>query len=200
MPTKPKPKAKGPGKERELVITRIFDAPREAVWKAWTVPEQVTRWWGPKGYTAPACTIDLRVGGRFLLCMRAPEGKDYWITGVYHKVVPLKKLVYTDCFADEHGIVVPATHYGMSPEIPMEMLVTVALEDLGGKTKMTLRHAGLPAGPDRTGARQGWSESFDKLEASMARASSETEFVTYRGKRQLVDPADLRMDSRGFRN
>lgn len=163
-------KSGDPTTTSELVITRIFDAPRELVWQAWTVPEHFMRWWGPKGYTTPACQIDLRVGGTYLNCMRSPEGQDYWSTGVYREIVPMERIVCTDSFADEHGNVVPATHYDMGADIPLEMLVTVTLEDVGGKTKMTLTHAGLPAGEDQDGANQGWNESFDKLAAELAKA------------------------------
>jgi len=163
MPTKTKGRAKGHAKENALAIRRTFDAPRELVWKAWTQPERFKRWWGPKGYTIPSCDIDLRVGGKYLYCMRSPEGKDFWATGVYRQIVPNEKLVSTDTFADEDGNVVPATHYGMTTDMPFEMLVTVTFEDLKGGTKLTLRHAGIPAGPNREGANQGWSESFDKL-------------------------------------
>jgi uncharacterized protein YndB with AHSA1/START domain len=119
--------------------------------------------WGPKGFTSPTCKVDLRVGGSYLYCMRSPDGKDFWGTGVYHEIVPPERIVYTDSFADENGRVVPATHYGMNADIPREMLVTVTFEEQDGKTKLTLRHAGIPAGPDREGAKQGWGESFDKL-------------------------------------
>lgn len=149
--------------ETELVFTRTFDAPRDHVWKAWTGPEQVRRWWGPKTYTTPFCEADVRVGGRFLPCMRSGGRTDIWSTGVYREVVPMVKIVVTDSFADEKGNVVPATYYGMSPDIPLEMLITVTFEDQGGRTKLTLRHEGLPAGADHEGARRGWSESFDKL-------------------------------------
>ncbi len=153
--------------EGALVIERIFDAPRELVWKAWTDPEQVMRWWGPKGYTSPACRIDFRVGGTYLFCMRSPEGQDIWSTGVYREIVPMERFVCTSSFGDEHGNVVPASHYGMSADFPLEMLGTVTFEELDGKTKMTLRHAGLP-GEIRDGAQQGWNESFDKLAESLA--------------------------------
>ena len=158
-----------PGNQ-EIIIMRIFDAPRELVWKAWTEPERMMRWWGPKGFTSPYCEIDLRVGGALLYCMRSPEGKDYWGTGVYREIVPPERLVYTDSFADEHGNVVPATHYGMSEDIALEMLVTVTFEEHEGKTKLTLRHVGIPAGADREGAQQGWSESLDKLAEYLAKA------------------------------
>ncbi|MEX0741712.1 MAG: SRPBCC domain-containing protein, partial [Phycisphaeraceae bacterium] len=149
---------------------RVFDAPRELVWQAWTDPEMFTKWWGPKGYTTPHCEIDLRVGGKVLNCMRSPEGQDYWSTGVYREIVPPERIVCTDSFADEKGNVVPATHYGMGPDVPLEMLVTVTFEDLGGKTRMTLRHEGLPAGEMSDGAGVGWNESFDKLAEVLAKA------------------------------
>jgi uncharacterized protein YndB with AHSA1/START domain len=71
---------------QELVIERIFDAPRELVWRAWTDPERMKRWWGPKDFTAPHITIDLRVGGKYVSCMRGPDGNDFWSTGVYRKL------------------------------------------------------------------------------------------------------------------
>ena len=152
---------------KELVITRIFDAPRELVWKAWTEPERFMRWWGPKDFTSPACKIDLRLGGKYLSCMRGPDGQDYWNTGVYREIVEPERIAYTDSFADEHGNVVPASHYGLSAGFPLELQVTVTFEDYGGKTKMTLKHVGIPAGEmsDMTGA--GWNESFDKLAESL---------------------------------
>jgi len=88
VPSKTKTKERGRAKETELVITRVFDAPRELVWKAWTDPDQVARWWGPKGFTAPACKMDLRVGGEYLNYMRSPEGQDFWSKGVFREVVP----------------------------------------------------------------------------------------------------------------
>ena len=149
--------------DRELVITRIFDAPREQVWKAWTEPEHTKRWWGPKGFTSPVSRIDLRVGGKYLNCMRSPEGRDFWSTGVYREIVPLERIVCTDSFADENGSVVPAMHYGMGPDFPLEMLVTVTFEELEGGTKLTLRHAGIPEGRMSELTEAGWKESFDKL-------------------------------------
>ncbi|MGD0115848.1 MAG: SRPBCC domain-containing protein [Dehalococcoidia bacterium] len=150
---------------KELEIVRVFDAPRELVWKAWTDPELMMRWWGPRDYTCPACSIDFEVGGTYLNCMRSPEDRDYWSTGVYKEIVEPERLVMSDSFSDESGNVVPATHYGMNPDFPLELLVTLTLEDYDGKTKLTLRHAGFPSDDDLEGARAGWSESFDKLAA-----------------------------------
>ena len=78
--------------------------------------------------------------------MRDPEGKDYWSTGTFREIMPIERLVYTDSFADEHGNAVSGAYYGMGDDFPMEMLVTIMLEDLGARTRMTLRHAGMPAG------------------------------------------------------
>ena len=153
--------------QRDLVITRIFDAPRELVFKAWTEPERAMKWWGPKDFTAPICKIDLRVGGKYHFCMRSPDGKDFWSTGVYKEIKFPEKLVCTDSFADEHGNVVPASHYGMMNDFPLEMLVTVTFEDMNGKTKMTLVHAGMPAGDMGEMASMGWNQSLDKLAESL---------------------------------
>ncbi len=152
--------------EPELVITRIFDAPRELVWKAWTDPQHLMRWWGPKNFTTPVAKIDLRVGGKYLSCMRSPEGQDYWSTGTYLEIEPPERLVCTDSFADADGNVVPASYYGMGEDFPREMQVTITLEDINGKTKMTLKHVGLPPNmSDMTNT--GWNESFDKLAESL---------------------------------
>ena len=153
--------------KQEVFITRLFDAPRELVWQAWTDPAHFMIWWGPKDYTCPFCEMDFRVGGKYLNCMRSPQGKEYWGTGVFREIVSLERIVFTDSFADEKGNVVHATYYGMNADFPLEMLVTVTFEDLDGKTKMTLRHIGLPAGPESEGTHQGWSESFDKLAESL---------------------------------
>lgn len=151
-----------------LVITRVFDAPVELVWKAWTNPQHLMRWWGPKNFTSPACKIDFRVGGRYHNCMRSPDGKDFWNTGIYREIVPMERIVYTDCFADEKGNVVPASYYELPGDTwPMEMTVTVMFEVKDGKTKMTLKHFGLPMGKMKEMTGVGWNESFDKLAESL---------------------------------
>lgn len=156
--------------EDEIVITRLFDAPRDLTWRAWTEPELVMQWWGPKNYTSPSCKIDLRVGGTNLYCMRSPEGRDFWSTGVYREIKKPGRIVCTDSFADEKGNVVPATYYGMSPDFPLEMLLTVTFEVQAGRTKLTLRHAGIPAGDMRDQTRAGWNESLDKFAGVVAQA------------------------------
>lgn len=149
--------------EQELVVTRTFDAPREMVWKAWTDPEQVKQWWGPKDFTAPFARIDLRKGGTYLFSMRSPDGNDYWSTGVFREVVPPERLVSTDSFSDEKGNVVSPEDYGMSPDFPSEMQVTTTFEEQNGKTTLTLRYDTHPSGEDRENMMAGWNESLDKL-------------------------------------
>jgi uncharacterized protein YndB with AHSA1/START domain len=171
--------------KEELTITRLFDAPRELAWKAWTEPEQVKKWWGPKYFTAPVSKIDLRVGGKYLSCMRGPDGKDYWSTGVYREIVPMERIVCTDSFADEKGNIVPASHYGMPGDWPLELLVTVTFEETGGRTKMTLQHEGLPEGMMREQCAIGWNESFDKL-AEYIVTSDRTRIIAERGKQEVI--------------
>ncbi|MEW6101688.1 MAG: SRPBCC domain-containing protein [Candidatus Omnitrophota bacterium] len=153
----------------DLVITRFFDAPDELVWKAWTEPEIFKRWWGPKGFTIPFAKIDLRVGGVYHNCMRAPDGKEYWSRGVYREIAPLEKIVCTDSFSDKEGNIVSATQYGMSANFPPELLITVTFSEFAGKTRLTLRHSGIPAGKDHDDCLTGWSESFDKLAEELAK-------------------------------
>jgi len=149
--------------EKDLVITRIFDAPRELVWKTWTESERIERWWGPQYFTAPVAKIDFRVGGTYLYAMRGPDGRDYWSTGTFREIVPQKRIVATDNFADEKVNVVPAATYGLSADYPKELVLTVTFEDAGeGKTKVTLCHVGMPAA-DLENARLGWSTSLDKF-------------------------------------
>lgn len=156
--------------ERELVITRIIDAPRELVFRAWTEPERVKRWWGPKGFTSPVSKIDLRVGGVYLNCMRSPEGQDFWSKGVFREIVAPERLVMTDSFADKEGNTVPASHYGLGEGFPLEMLITVTFEEHEGKTRLILRHSGIGgiSATDRDNMQQGWNQSIDKLAEYLA--------------------------------
>ncbi len=153
---------------KTLTIVRIFQAPREKVWQAWTSPEQVKKWWGPKGFSTPEAKIDLRVGGQYLFCMCSPEGKDFWNTGFYQEIVPMEKIVCTDSFSNEKGEIVPASAYGMAENWPEVLKVTVTFEDEGAATKMTLRHEGLPEGEMKEATSGGWKELFDKLAASLS--------------------------------
>lgn len=157
----------GPGSA--IVITRVFDAPRDLVFRAWTDPKLMSRWWGPKGFTAPVTEMDLRVGGKYHFCMRSPEGQDFWSAGFYREIDPPGRLVFTDSFSDPEGNLVHASQYGMPGEWPLELLVTVTFEEApGGRTTMTMTQTGIPAGEVRDMSAAGWGQQFDKLAAALA--------------------------------
>ena len=153
-----------------LAVTRVFDAPRELVFRSWTEPERLKRWWGPKGFTTPFCALDLREGGIFLYCMRSPEGRDFWGRGVFREIVVPERLVLVMSFADAEGNVVPATYYGLGPDWPLQTLMTVTFEELAGATRVAVRDEGIPPGPDGDGTRQGWVEMLDDLAEYLAKA------------------------------
>jgi uncharacterized protein YndB with AHSA1/START domain len=157
--------------EQELVITRVLDAPRELVFEAWTEPEHLARWWGPRGYTTPYCTIDLRPGGVMHHCMRSSEGREVWSKGVFREIVVPERIVLADSFADAEGNVVSPTHYGMSADWPLETLLTVTFEEhADNKTRITLRHAGIRSGAEREGSQLGWIETLNCLAEYLAEA------------------------------
>lgn len=147
-----------------IALARIYAAPRDLVFKAFTKPEHLERWWGPKGFTTPCCTVHLHTGGVFHYCMRSPEEKDYWGKGVYREIVRDRRLVYLDMFSDEKGNTVSPTAHGLSPDWPASSLVTFAFEDADGGTKVTLDHdVGLAPPSEIDMCRQGWGEMLDRL-------------------------------------
>jgi len=157
-----------PGTQRStIIIKRVFDLPPDIVWKAWTEPASLKKWWGPQEYTCPFFEVDLKPGGKYLGCMKDATGREIWGTGTYQEIIPQSKIVYTDSFADSNGNIVKSTYYGM-PEMPVELMVVVQFEDVAGKTNMTLKHAGLPADM-ATDCIKGWESSFDKLETNLKR-------------------------------
>ena len=154
-----------------FVISRTVHAPRELVWKAWTESDRLKAWTGPKTYTTPVYNMDLRVGGRYLICMISGDGQEVWSTGTILEIVPNEKLVMTDSFSDDQGHVVSASYYGMGSEFPLESRVILTLTIEGHLTKFTLKYEDVSSVPEEhlLGMQQGWSESFDKLEAYLTR-------------------------------
>ena len=146
---------------REVVITRVFDAPRELVWKAWTDPKHLARWWGPKGFTNPVCEADVRVGGAWHIVMRMFDGNEFPCGGVYKEVVKPERLVFTNDALDKEG----------NPII--EGLTTVTFAEEGGKTKLTLRTRGTAAveyaNAYLKGMEIGWTQSLERLAEELAR-------------------------------
>ena len=137
--------------ERELVVTRIFDAPRSLVFKVWTAPEHLARWWGPKGFTTLACAMEVRPGGAWFRRMRSPEGALYTKRGIYREVVEPERLVFTYADQDEGGRLGPET------------LVTVTFEEHGAQTKLTLRQSGFETVAARDGHYGGWTSCMERF-------------------------------------
>jgi uncharacterized protein YndB with AHSA1/START domain len=156
----------------ELTIVRVFDAPRELVFKAWTDPKLVMRWWGPKDFTAPFCEIDLRPGGVFRYCMRSPDGKEFWNKGVFHEIIVPEKIVSTMYFSDKDGNRVGPEYYGLAggpSEMPLDTVTFEVVE--GKKTRLTLNRKNLPgiSAEFMSGMNQGWNQSLDRFAAAIPR-------------------------------
>ena len=152
-------------KEYELVLTRIFDAPRELVFKAWTDAKHVSQWWGPHGFANPICELDLRSGGTMLIHMRGPDGTVYPMTGVYQEVVTPERLVFTSAALDLDG------------NAMFEVLTTVTFAEVSGKTKQILRARVIKktaqAAPYLAGMETGWTQSLERLAAHVTTESKE---------------------------
>ena len=156
-------------KSERMVVTRIFDAPRELVWKAYTDPDYVMQWWGPKGFTSPFCRMDFRVGGKYLLCMRSPDGQEFWNGGEYHEIVPHEKIVSSMYFADSEGNKVEAAHYGIEHEAIDDAYDVITFEDLGdGRTKLTFVGNETMENAKESGQVEGWNQILDKFAAVLA--------------------------------
>ncbi len=148
--------------EKQIEVSRTFEAPLELLWKAWTEPEHFMKWYGPKGFTTPTCEIDLRVGGLHLWSMLSPDGNQMYSTGSYLEIVPMERLVYSDAYSDSEGNVMPPPMEGM----PASMDVTVTFVHADGKTTVTISHVGHGAGADQAG--MGWTQALEKLAAVLA--------------------------------
>jgi uncharacterized protein YndB with AHSA1/START domain len=150
-----------------MVVTRIFDAPRELVWKAWTDPKYVMQWWGPKGWTSPACEIDFRVGGKYLFCMRAPDGGyEGWNAGEYREIVPYEKIVSTMYFADSKGNRISSAELGIEDEGIDDSPDVILFEHIGnGQTKLTFIGNETMRNALESGQFEGWKEQLDKIAA-----------------------------------
>ena len=144
--------------DRVLKIERVFDAPRSLVFKAWTEPEHIARWWGPRGFKSTVLKNELRPGGAYRIHMLGPDG-DHWTQGVYREVVPPERLVMVGNWADAQG----------NPTRP-ETTLTLLFEDVGGKTKLTLHNAIFESVTARDMHQEGWSSTLDCLAEYLATA------------------------------
>ena len=150
--------------EPQFVISRVFKAPRDLVFKAWSEPQYIARWWGPKGFTAPVIEVDFRVGGTFLFCMRSPDGKDYWNKGEYREIIVPERIVSVMHFSDAQGNFKTPADYGMAADFPLEMLDVVTFEIMDAdKTLLTLRRNHTLSQARHYGEDEGWAESLERF-------------------------------------
>ena len=160
-----------------MIVSRVFDAPRELVFAAWTDPAFVKRWWGAGGFTVPSCAIDLKPGGRFDYHMRSAEGRDYRCACVYREVRAPERLVFTNGFVDTDGNPVP------HPDLatwPRETLITVTFAEHAGKTTVTLTQIVAEGTAEerktfefaRGGAAQFWTQSLERLAPALSERQS----------------------------
>ncbi len=156
--------------DREIVITREFAAPRELVWRVWTQPEHIARWWGPRGFTTAVTAMDFRAGGKWRYVMRGPDGTEYPVHGVFHEVVPFERIVTTDEF--DAGF-----EYPDMTTLPRGIVVTALFEDDGDKTRLTLRIVHATAEDKKKheamGVVGGWNSSFDCMDDYLAAIADE---------------------------
>ncbi len=157
--------AKTESSKWDLVITRVFDAPRALVFKAWTETRHVTQWWGPKGFSNPVCEMDVRVGGTLRIHMRAPDGVVYPMSGVFEEIVPPERLVFVSSALDGDG------------KSMFDILNTVLFAEQHGKTTLTLQARVISAtalAPQYLkGMEMGWTQSLDRLEQKLTTMTEE---------------------------
>ncbi len=161
----------------DFVISRVFDAPRNLVWQAFTEPERMRQWWGPKGFSVIVSKMDLRPGGTYLYGMKAPDGSDIWGKFVFREIVPQERIVFINSFSDEAG---GTMRHPMHSSWPLEMLSTFTFEEQpGGKTKVTIRWVPHDATAEERktfdeghgSMQQGWTGTLDQLVNYLAKAA-----------------------------
>jgi uncharacterized protein YndB with AHSA1/START domain len=158
----------------DMVLTRVFNAPVEQVWRAWSDPALVKRWWGPKAFTAPVANMDFREGGTSLVCMRAPQefgGQDMYNSWTYQKIVPLQRIEFVQRFTDQHGSPISPTDIGLPPVIPAEVPHVITFKPLGdGQTELTVTEYGYPVEQIVEVSRSGMAECLDKMADALKQA------------------------------
>lgn len=165
----------GEAEARELVITRVFDAPLDLVWKAHTEAERLGQWWGPKGCTIKVVQLDLRPGGLFHYCMDWPGGQTMWGKFVYHEVVPQERIVFVNSFSDEAG---NTTRAPFSGNWPLEVFNVLTFSEADGRTTLILRGKPINASAEECATfnsmhasmQAGFGGTYDQLQAYLAKA------------------------------
>ena len=164
-----------PEANRPFVISRVFDAQRDIVWKSWTEAERLKQWWGPKGFIVHTSKVDLRPGGIFHYGMTAPDGSEMWGRFLYREIEAPRRMVYINSFSDADGGL--SRHPGHL-DWPLQILSTVTFEEAGGKTTVTVRWEALDATElerktfkdGHPSMQQGWTGTLEQLSDYLAQA------------------------------
>ncbi len=152
--------------KRDLVVTRLFDAPLELVWRAWSEPEFVMQWWGPDGFSAPIAQMDFRAGGTSLVCMSSPQFGDQYSTWHYREIVPLKRIEYIHNLADKDGHQKDPATVGLPPDFPQDMRNPVLFKAVGdNQTELTVTEYGWTVGHMMDMSKIGLAQCLDKMAA-----------------------------------
>lgn len=159
----------------KFVISRTFNAPRDRVWKAWTEPEQMAQWWGPKGFSADVKTLDLKPGGKFHYRMLSPQGEEMWGRMIFREIVPKERLVFINSFSDPQG---GLTRHPLAPEWPLQMHTTISFAEENGGTTVMVTWVPYEASESECetfdkgteSMQAGWTGTFDKLERHLGDA------------------------------
>ncbi|HEX3135325.1 MAG TPA: SRPBCC domain-containing protein [Planctomycetota bacterium] len=165
--------------DQPFIIRRIFDAPRERVWRAWTVVDELKQWFGPTGFTMPTAKLDLRPGGTFHYALRSADGHEMWGKWVFREVTAPQQIVLINSFSDANGGV---TSHPLAPTWPKKCLSTTTLSEINGRTTVEIRctvwngtaeeHQTFDAAHD--GMTQGWGGTFDQLATYLSKTLSKT--------------------------
>ncbi len=139
-----------------LEISRLFDAPQKLVFKTWTAPEHLARWWGPKDFTATIAKLEFREGGAYRHIIHGPNGQNHGMSGTFREIVEPSRIVFTFAWDDEHG------------QAAEETLVTVTMSAEGVRTRLTFRQEPFESADIRDSHEEGWSECLDRLELHLA--------------------------------
>jgi uncharacterized protein YndB with AHSA1/START domain len=148
--------------ERELVVTRVLDAPRALVWKALTEPARLEHWWGPRGFTSKVHRLELRPGGTFLYSQRTPDGREMWGKWVYREIVAPERLVVVSSFTDDKGNL---ARHPFSPNWPLELLTVSTFTEHQGRTTLVVRMVPINATESE---RETFHDGFDFMEEGFA--------------------------------
>ncbi len=153
---------------RQVLITRVFDAPRDLVFRAWTDPDHLVRWYSPTGCTISFRKLELHEGGNFHSCIRTPDGHDCWCKGVYREIVEPERIVFSMVISNEKGDSVEPSGVGMDADWPKETIVTVEFAEQEGRTTLTLHQTVSESLAKQTGAYPSWLDMFNRLAETLA--------------------------------